>query len=466
MPSPLSADHPTAQPPVRGQVDSLITQTRRLKGEVDAVRRDAQDDATDPRGRWQRALCDLALHQLDDLDAHLAQLRDGPPAPPPPPQSLPPGESLLSRVGSAEWNLLTDEAFWSPELYGIVGRDPGTPPLTLDELPSLVHDEDRPRLTAMVTGCLIDAKPIDGEFRVVRPDGEVRTVHMMGEPVLDADGSTTSMWAVLRDVSELRRSQRAVRETRDSLHPRRHPAQPEHRIAAEPRDAEPRPWPGSLRLPHHPSGPLDVAARHLPAPTGSPIGGSWYDSVELPGGDTLLGVGGLTAHSPDVTSTLAMTLGALRGMAMSGAGPAQLLSWLDQLLDAGDAPTLCSTLCCRYRPATRTLAWAQAGHPAPLLFRDGTGRRLDAPAGVLLGSTSGAAHGQAEETLEEGDLLLLHTDGLVPAAGPDTADRLLDLAPRLVGRATAQDCARLIVEEFGDGDRQDDACVLVARVTR
>lgn len=465
MPSHLSADRPAAQPPGRGQVDSLITQTRRLKGEVDAVRRHAQDDTADPRGRWQRALCDLALHQLDDLDAHLAQLREGPPAPAPPPPALPPGESLLSRVGSAEWNLLTDEALWSPELHRIVGRDPAAPPLTLDELPSLVHDEDRPRLTLMVTGCLIDARPIDGEFRVVRPDGEVRTVHMMGEPVLDAAGSTTSMWAVLRDVSELRRSQRAVRETRDALPPRRHPAQPEYRPEAEPREATPPPWRGSLRLPRHTSGPLDLAARHLPSPTGSPIGGTWYDSLELADGDTLLGAGGLTAHSPDVTSTLAMTLGALRGMAMSGAGPAQLLTWLDRLLSADDPPTLCSTVCCRYRPATRTLAWAQAGHPAPILFRDGTGRRLDAPDGVLLGTTSGA-HGQAEVTLEEGDLLLLHTDGLVPAGGPDTVNRLLDLAPRLVGRGTAQDCLRLVVEEFGGDDREDDASVLVARVTR
>ncbi|MCZ9342510.1 PAS domain-containing protein, partial [Streptomyces sp. TRM76130] len=132
----------------------------------------------------------------DDLDQHLAQLRDGPP-----PRTAPAGSavragSLLSRVGSAEWNLLTDGADWSPELYRILGRDPAAPPLTLDELPSVVLEEDRPKLTAMVTGCLVDARPINGEYRVVRPDGAVRTVHMMGEPVLDAHGATASMWAV------------------------------------------------------------------------------------------------------------------------------------------------------------------------------------------------------------------------------------------------------------------------------
>ncbi|MFG3660539.1 PP2C family protein-serine/threonine phosphatase [Streptomyces sp. NPDC047706] len=474
MPSHLSADHPAAQPPGRGAVDALISQTRRLKGDMDAVRRDARSDGSDPRDRWQRALYDLALHQLNDLDEHLAQLRDGPP-PVTGAQDAEPagaavpavtGESLLSRVGSAEWNLLTDHASWSGELYEILGRDASAPPLTLDELPSLVLDADRPQLTAMVTDCLVDAKRIDGEFRILRPDGEMRTVHMMGEPVLGADGSTASMWAVLRDVSELRRSQQAVSETRDSLQRRRHVAQTERRLAVELQEAVLPPWHGTLRLPRQGPSSLDLTARHLPAAPGEPIGGDWYDALELPDGETLLSVGDLTGHGVAVTSGMAMLLGAVRGMAMAGTGPGKLLAWLNQLLDTTVQPALGSAVCCRYRPGTRTLVWAQAGHPAPLLFRDGTGRRLSAPDGVLLGATTGAAYGEAEEALEEGDLVLLHTDGLVPgSSGTAATHRLTDLAPRFAEAETAQDCVRMVVEQFGETARQDDACVLIARVT-
>lgn len=464
MPPHLSADRPAAQPPGRGSVDALISQARRLKGDVDAVRRDTQSDGSDPQERWQRALCDLALHQLDDLDEHLGQLRDGPPpspaATPPPPER----DSLLSRVGSAEWNLLTDEASWSGELFQILGRDPAAAPLTLDELPSVVLDEDRRRLTAMVTDCLVDAKPIDGEFRIVRPDGEARTVHMMGEPVLDSDGSTSSMWAVLRDVSELRRSQRTVSETRDSL--QRHRAHTEHRLAVELQEAVLPPWRGSLRLPHQGPQTLDLAARCLRSSTSAMIGGDWYDALELADGETLLSVGDLTGHGVAVASGMAALLGAVRGMAMAGTQPGQLMSWLNQLLDATVQPALGSAVCCRYRPDTRTLAWAQAGHPAPLLFRDGTGRRLNAPDGVLLGATSGAVYAQAEETLEVGDLLVLHTEGLVPGhSAADSVNLLLDLGPRLGEADTAQDCVRLVVDEFGESEREGDACVLVARVT-
>ncbi|GGW41303.1 hypothetical protein GCM10010503_16840 [Streptomyces lucensis JCM 4490] len=475
MPSPVSADHPAAPPPGRGPVEALITQTRRLKGDVDAVRRDTRNDGADPEERWQRALCDLALHQLDDLGTHLTQLRDGPePAPArspdagaarPAPARTPPG-SLLSRVGSAEWNLLTDEATWSGELYGILGLDPAGPALTLDELPALVAEEDRPELTAMVTGCLVDGKPIDGEFHVVRPDASVRTVHMMGEPVLGADGSTTSMWAVLRDVSELRRSQRTVRETRDSLQHHRRRERTEHRIAAELQEAVLPPWRGSLRLPHRGAPVLDLAAHHMPSAAGTLIGGNWYDALELPDGRTLLGVGDLTGHGVTVAPGMAMLLGAVRGMAMTGTAPGQLLTMLNQLLDATVQPALGSALCCSYRPESRTLVWAQAGHPAPLLYRGGTGRVLNAPRGVLLGATSGAVYEQADEALQPGDLLLLHTDGLLSGHSAATAvDHLLELAPRFTAARTAQDCVRTVVEEFGGAGREDDACVLVARVT-
>ncbi|MFI2617125.1 PP2C family protein-serine/threonine phosphatase [Streptomyces sp. NPDC018584] len=471
MPSHVFADHAAAQPPERGTVDALISQTRRLRGEVDAVRRETVADRGDPAGRWQRALCDLAVHQLDDLDDHLAQLREGPPraagepaVPPAPGAADPRRGSLLSRVGSAEWNLLTDEASWSCELYEILGRDPAAPPLSLDELPSLVHADDQPLLTAMVTDCLIDGKPIDGEFRVVRPGGGVRHVHMMGEPVLAADGSTASMWAVLRDVSELRRSRLALRETHESLRRRRETEQTEHRLAVELQEAVLPPWRGSLRFPHGGPARLDLAAHYLPSSVGALIGGDWYDAMELPDGHALLTVGDLTGNGVTAASGMAMLLGAVRGMAVAGAMPGRLMGWLNGLLDTTVRPALGSAICCRYDPATRLLTWAQAGHPAPLLFRDGTGRTLTSPAGALLGAAPEAAYEQAEVQLRPRDLLLLHTDGLVPRHDRDTAtELLLSLAPRLTEARTADDCVRTVVEEFGRDPREDDACLLVAR---
>ncbi|MEU2072844.1 SpoIIE family protein phosphatase [Streptomyces sp. NPDC013489] len=487
MPSPLFADHP-AQQPEPGAVDALISQTRRLRGELVAVRREAVVNDDDPQQRWQRALCDLAVHQLDDLGAHLGQLRAGVPeqlvteesAETAPDTSLPtdPGTaygeaapqrtgSLLSRVGSAEWNLLTDEVSWSEELFQIFGRTRENGPMSLDEMPTMVFVDDQPVLQTMVTDCLIDGKPIDGEFRIVRTDGCVRTVHMTGEPVLDADGCTASMWAVLRDVSELRRSERAVRESRDSLERSRHIEQTERRVAVELQEAVLPPWRGSLRFAHDGPAPLDVAAHYLPAASTGLIGGDWYDALALPDGDALLTVGDLTGHGVAATSSMAMLLGALRGMAVAGIRPAALMGHLNQLLETSVQPALGSAMCCRYDPVAQTLTWAQAGHPAPLLFRDGTGHVLRRPEGVLLGATTGAVYGEAETRLIPGDLLVLHTDGLTRGSGADDdtgTRRLLALGRRLIGARDSQDGVRAVVEEFGEEQREDDACVMVVRV--
>ncbi|MFD3802894.1 PP2C family protein-serine/threonine phosphatase [Streptomyces sp. NPDC058619] len=476
MPSHLFADR-SAQPPEPGSVDALISQTRRLRGDVDAVRRDTVVHDDDARGRWQRALCDLAVHHLDDLGRHLGQLKEGlPPAPEPVehPDTVT-GASTgagagerRTRVGTAEWNLLTDEVSWSDELFQIFGRPPGSGPLPLDELGSTLFSEDQPLLTAWVTACLVDGRPIDGEFRIVRADGRVRTLHMRGEPVLDPDGCTASLWAVLRDVSELRRSRRAVTESHDSLQRRQEIARTEHRLAVELQEAVLPPWRGSLRPPPGTPDTLDVAAHYLPSATRDLIGGDWYDSLELPGGRSMLTVGDLTGHGVTATSGMAMMLGALRGMAMAGIEPGPLMGWLNQLLESSVQPALGSAVCCSYDPARRVLSWAQAGHPAPLLFRGGTGRSLRPPEGVLLGATSGAAYGQAEQHVEPGDVLVLHTDGLTARgfdfSRADGTERLLALAPRFSAARTAQECLRLVIEEFGEGGREDGACLLVARV--
>lgn len=78
----------------------------------------------------------------------------------------------------------------------------------------------------------------------------------------------------------------------------------------------------------------------------------------------------------------------------------------------------------------------------------------------------GAAYGQARVQLQTGDVLVLHTGGLTAHGAADASgeDGLLALASRFGEAGTAQDCMRLVVEQYGHTERQEDACVLIARV--
>jgi hypothetical protein len=67
------------------------------------------------------------------------------------------------------------------------------------------------------------------------------------------------------------------------------------------------------------------------------------------------------------------------------------------------------------------LSWISAGHPPPLIIRDGRlSRTLTAPPAAPLGiPLEGPPPVVTEESLQPGDLLLLYTDGLTEARHPD-----------------------------------------------
>ncbi len=481
---PRTAGPTAAQQPERSAVATLLAQIARLRGSLEAVRREtvaAAGDAEAAELRWQRALCDLAARQLDFLTVQLGQLREGHPVErhgeggdgrtgrsgggPRGETGADPGQRARPRVGSAEWHLPSDEVDWSDDLYDIFGRDPGSGPLSLDDLPSWFDPADQPRLAAMVTDCLVDGRPIDGEFRIRRPDGAARTLHVVGEPVLDAGGATESMWTVVRDVTELHRGRQAVQESESVLQRERHFAHAERRIARELHESVLPPWHGAVHLPAGDPGALTVAGHHFPAAADTPVSGVWYDALPLPGGRTLLGVGDVAGRGVPAAAGMTMLVGALRGMALGGTAPGALLGGVNELLEVSAQPVLVGTVCCRYDAADRTLRWARAAHPPPLLFRGGAGRALAAPDGVLLGATADTSYEQVSEPLQAGDVLLLHTAGLGARSPEPARERLFALAPRFAAAPGAQDCLRAVVEEFGGGRRGDDACVLVARVT-
>ncbi|WP_436788307.1 PP2C family protein-serine/threonine phosphatase [Yinghuangia sp. YIM S10712] len=366
-------------------------------------------------------------------------------------------------IASGEWHLDTDQIRWSDEMYQIFDRDPLLGPLRLDDLPQHVVPDDHPAMERFVGDLVAELTASECELRVMRANGAVRALHLVGEPVLDVDGSPRSVWIIARDVTELRWTQAALSETREQLLAQRRLARAEHRLAAElQRVVMPR-WTRAIALPG-----LEIATHYSPAEATARVGGDWYDGMALPDGSVLVTLGDMSGHGLAAASGMTTLRSALEGLAVTGASPGRMLYWLNRLvLQALPAEAVATALCGRYAPERRMLTWARAGHPPLLLFRDGHGSVPAAPEGIVLGAHDEPSYAESHLQLRSGDLLLLFTDGLVERRGRDVDEAvgvLLGLAPLLHG-ADARSCVDLVVSRLAPTDHEDDACVMALRVT-
>ncbi|MHB1589933.1 MAG: HD domain-containing phosphohydrolase [Sulfuricella sp.] len=113
----------------------------------------------------------------------------------------------IAHLGSWEWDILADKITWSDENYRIFGYTPESIPATYEAVLSSIHAEDRERVAAAVKATLEEGVPFDFEYRAVRPDGAIRTVHARGEAFSDANGRVTRMIGTVLDVTDLRQAQ-------------------------------------------------------------------------------------------------------------------------------------------------------------------------------------------------------------------------------------------------------------------
>lgn len=85
-----------------------------------------------------------------------------------------------------------------------------------DALIDAVHPDDRERVIGrLVPGNLV--KPFEQEYRIVRPNGEVRWIWDRGFPVHDSEGKVTSFVGVAQDVTRYRRAQTKLEDTLNRL---------------------------------------------------------------------------------------------------------------------------------------------------------------------------------------------------------------------------------------------------------
>jgi PAS domain S-box-containing protein len=106
------------------------------------------------------------------------------------------------QMGSWEWDAATREFSWDEGQSRIFGVDPGQFRPTIDNVRALVVPEDWERLSAAVTGITEDGQTYQGEFRVRRPNGELRWCIGAAAASIDASRRVLRLGGVTVDITE------------------------------------------------------------------------------------------------------------------------------------------------------------------------------------------------------------------------------------------------------------------------
>lgn len=314
----------------------------------------------------------------------------------------------LGRVGGFEEEQHSGKIVWNSQLYALYGLDPGTNPVPLSEIAAHAHPDDVPSLNGFVQNVFRDHRHASAAFRLQRPDGVTRHVRVIAEPVLDSRGTLLAVRGAYQDISAQHWTEVALSATQDQLAITAQEAAEQNKLTLQLQQV--------IMPPTHPTIDafgLRVAVRYQPAAHEELVGGDWYDAVVLPSKQILVSVGDITGHGIKSATGMVVLRNALRGLAATGAGPAQLLTWLNLVAHHLADSILATAICGLYDPHTRVLRWARAGHLPPVLIRDGHGELLPMLPGLLLGALAEVSYQEGELLLEPGDTLLLYTDGLV-----------------------------------------------------
>lgn len=281
-----------------------------------------------------------------------------------------------------------------------------------------------------------------------RRTGELFPAQHTTTPVRDERGNLTHFVSVMRDVTGQRRAEaresemQLARLIQRKLYPARAPA---------------------LKS-------FDLAGAVFPADATC---GDYLDYIPMGGGRVGIAVGDVSGHGFGPALLMAETRAYLRSLAKSTRDLRKILERLNQFLHRDTEPERFVTLMLAViDPQRRSLTYTSAGHvPGFVLDRAGAPRRVLESTSIPLGIFRDAPIEVSPEILlEEGDLFVLLTDGVMEAENEQgeffERDRTLNLVAELRGQPSRRIITGLYkaIESFrSPGPRSDDVTAVIGK---
>jgi PAS domain S-box-containing protein len=115
-------------------------------------------------------------------------------------------------IGIWDFDAAGNTINWDDRMYRIYGLPAGSGQEPYTTWVARLHEDDRDRLLGEISAALTGEKEYDTDFRIVRPDGEMRYLKATGRTLRPKDGGAPRMIGVNIDLTEHRRAELALLE--------------------------------------------------------------------------------------------------------------------------------------------------------------------------------------------------------------------------------------------------------------
>ncbi|MFH1429616.1 MAG: PP2C family protein-serine/threonine phosphatase [Candidatus Margulisiibacteriota bacterium] len=213
---------------------------------------------------------------------------------------------------------------------------------------------------------------------------------------------------------------------------------------------------------------MDIGIRSVPA---SSIGGDFYEFMQpdKTGNRVDIVIGDVAGHGVPASLITVLSIMSFSELAKGNQDPGVIMGKANTMIEEyiKDTPVpFVTAFYASYNPEARKMRYARAGHPAPLLKRNGQWIELEGK-GVILGAFAGSSYEANEIEIKKGDILILYTDGLTEARGADGemygTERLQSIVDKAADVSLNAACDAIFndVRKYSGNVQQDDETLII-----
>lgn len=324
-------------------------------------------------------------------------------------------------------------------------------------------------------------QPLVGKIeRLVHPDGRVSWDHTTKLPLRNSKGEIIGVCGINKDFTQIKKMENALREERNRLRittaelaARNAQLEADLRMAREIQEALlPRGYPSARA---GISDPAELSFAHCYRPAAA-VGGDFFHFFPLSQHKAGIFICDVMGHGLRAALVTAIIRACMEELRPSLSDPGQFLrnlnSRLRSILGSVDEPFVATAFYMIADPSAKEVHFANAGHPAPVNLRRSSGAAEKVAEsgrrpGCALGLFNEADYHTGHLPFEQGDRIVLFTDGLYEVDSPqgdefgmssliDSFRRHADLPAQDLFTAVLGDVSRFSLRE----DFDDDVCLV------